>query len=136
MATGLSCVGRNPSTDSQRSPRLGPRCSGPGFAEAFEPTGDPLKRPSKEFDPDHPNIEDLKHRDHVATVPFSEEEATAEGFIESFADACRMASPYAKFLTTAVGASRTHPTGFRSQAKELRERAQSLLRLIGATRVR
>ncbi|MDE0580173.1 MAG: DUF2461 domain-containing protein [bacterium] len=74
-----------------------------GFAEEFELTGDSLKRPPKGFDPDHPNIEDLKRKDHVATVPFSEDEVTTAGFIESFADACRIASPYTEFLTTAVG---------------------------------
>ena len=75
----------------------------PGFADAFELTGDSLKRPPKGFDPDHPSIEDLKRKDHVATTPFSEEEATTTGFIQSFADACRTASPYTEFLTKAVG---------------------------------
>ncbi len=75
----------------------------PGFADAFELTGDSLKRPPKGFDPDHPSIEDLKRKDHVATTPFSEEEVTTAGFIQSFADACRTASPYTEFLTKAVG---------------------------------
>ena len=75
----------------------------PRFAENFELTGESLKRPPKGFDPEHPNIEDLKRKDHVATMPFSEEEATAAGFIELFADACHRASQYAEFLTTAVG---------------------------------
>ena len=30
-------------------------------------------------------------------------EATAPGFIDSFADACRTASPHMEFLTRAVG---------------------------------
>ena len=75
----------------------------PGFADAFELTGDSLKRPPKGFDPDHPSIEDLKRKDHIATIPLSEEEVTTPGFIELFANACRQASPYAKFLTKAVG---------------------------------
>ncbi len=74
-----------------------------GFAEEFELAGDSLKRPPKGFDPEHPHIADLKRKDHVATFPFSEDEATAAGFIESFADGCRSASPYMEFLTTAVG---------------------------------
>ena len=74
-----------------------------GFAEEFELTGDSLKRPPKGFDPEHPNIEHLKRKDHVATLQCSEEEVTTAGFIESFADACRKASPYAEFLTKAVG---------------------------------
>ena len=75
----------------------------PAFAEEFELGGDSLKRPPRGFDPDHPDIDDLKRKDHIAAVPFAEEETTAPGFIDEFADACRTASPYAKFLTTAVG---------------------------------
>ena len=77
----------------------------PGFAEEFKLTGDSLKRPPKGFDPGHPKIEDLKRKDHVATIPFSEEEVTTAGFIKSFTNACRMASRYAEFLTRAVGLS-------------------------------
>ena len=72
------------------------------FVEEFDLAGDSLKRPPKGFDPEHPRIEDLKRKDHVATCMFDEDEATAAGFIDSFADACRRASPYVEFLTTAV----------------------------------
>lgn len=75
----------------------------PGFAEEFELGGDSLKRPPKGFDPDHPDIENLKRKDHIAAVSFTEQEVTAPGFIDEFADACRSASPYAEFLTGAVG---------------------------------
>ena len=73
------------------------------FLDEFHLAGDSLKRPPKGFDPEHPLIEDLKRKDHVATCMFDEDEATAAGFIDSFADACRRASPYVQFLTTAVG---------------------------------
>ena len=75
----------------------------PAFLDAFELTGSSLKRPPKGFDPDHPCIEDLKRKDHIAACMFDEEEATSPGFLDDFADACRMASPYMEFLTTAVG---------------------------------
>ena len=75
----------------------------PGFAEEFDLEGDSLKRPPKGFDPDHPRIEDLKRKDHVATCTFDEDEVTQSGFIDDFADACRTASPYMEFLTHAVG---------------------------------
>ena len=75
----------------------------PGFVEAFDLAGDSLKRPPKGFDPEHPHIEDLKRKDHVATCTFDEGEATAAGFIDSFAYACRTASLYMEFLTRAVG---------------------------------
>ncbi len=73
------------------------------FVDEFDLAGDSLKRPPKGFDPEHPLIEDLKRKDHVATCMFDEDEATAAGFIDSFADACRTASPYMEFLTGAVG---------------------------------
>ena len=75
----------------------------PDFLEEFDLEGDSLKRPPKGFDPEHPRIEDLKRKDHVGTCRFDEEEVTQPGFIDSFADACRTASPYMEFLTQAVG---------------------------------
>lgn len=75
----------------------------PGFAEEFDLGGESLKRPPRGFNPDHPEIENLKRKDHIAAVSFSQQEVTSAGFIDSFADACRAASPYAQFLTTAVG---------------------------------
>ena len=75
----------------------------PAFLDAFELTGSSLKRPPKGFDADHPLIEDLKRKDHIAACVFDEPEATSPGFLDDFADACRMASPYMKFLTTATG---------------------------------
>ena len=73
------------------------------FVDEFDQAGDSLKRPPKGFDPEDPHIEDLKRKDHVATCMFSEEEATAAGFIDAVAEGCRKASPYMEFLTTAVG---------------------------------
>ncbi len=75
----------------------------PGFAEDFELGGDSLKRPPRGFDPDHPDIDDLKRKDHIAACSFTEQDVTAPGFIDSFADACRTASPYAEYLTKAIG---------------------------------
>ena len=39
----------------------------------------------------------------MATCRFDEDEATAPGFIDAFADACRTSGPYMEFLTNAVG---------------------------------
>ena len=75
----------------------------PAFLDAFELTGSSLKRPPKGFDADHPCIEDLKRKDHIAACMFDEEEATSPGFLDDFADACRTASPYMEFLATAAG---------------------------------
>ena len=75
----------------------------PAFLDAFELTGSSLKRPPKGFDADHRCVEDLKRKDHIGACVFDEEEATHPGFLDDFADACRLASPYMEFLTTAVG---------------------------------
>ncbi|MCY4101991.1 MAG: DUF2461 domain-containing protein [bacterium] len=75
----------------------------PGFVEEFDLEGESLKRPPKGFDPEHPLIEDLRRKDHVAMCMFDEDEATAPGFIDVFADACRTSGPYMEFLTRAVG---------------------------------
>lgn len=75
----------------------------PSFIESFQLQGDSLKRPPRGFDPDHPYTEDLKRKDHIATFDFDELDATSPEFIGEFTETCRMASPYMKFLTTAVG---------------------------------
>ena len=74
-----------------------------GFRSVFSLVGESLKRAPKGFDPDHPQIEDLRRKDHIAWVDFDEEEATSPGFLEEFADVCRQSVPYMGFLTTAVG---------------------------------
>jgi len=73
------------------------------FASTFELAGDSLKRPPKGYDPEHPLIEDLKRKDFIASTPFSEEDACNPDFIDRFAEACRTASPFIGFLTTAIG---------------------------------
>jgi len=73
------------------------------FTSTFELVGDSLKRPPKGYDPEHPLIEDLKRKDFIASTPFSEEDACNPDFIDRFAEACRTASPFIGFLTTAIG---------------------------------
>jgi len=73
------------------------------FSTTYELGGDSLKRAPKGYDPDHPLIEDLKRKDFIASTPFSEEDACAPDFVDRFAEACHTASPFVKFLTTAIG---------------------------------
>ena len=103
MAARLRDVGPDPQPHRIESPEVGARVKDPAFLDAFELTGSSLKRPTKGFDADHPCIEDLKRKDHIAVCMFDEEEATSPGFLDDFTDACRMASPYMEFLATAVG---------------------------------
>ena len=75
----------------------------PSFLDDFQLHGDSLKRPPRGFNADHPRIEDLKRKDHIATFVFDELDATSPEFMDDFTEACHMASPYMEFLTTAVG---------------------------------
>ena len=68
----------------------------------FSIGGDSLKRPPKGFDADHPYVEDLKRKDHIAWVDLDEDDAVSPGFLDEFADICRQAAPFVRFLTTAV----------------------------------
>lgn len=77
--------------------------SGPGFVSEFSIVGDSLKRFPKGFEADHPLIEDLKRKDHIAWVDFDEEDVVSPGFLEDFASVCQRAVPYMRFLTTALG---------------------------------
>lgn len=74
----------------------------PAFLSNFAIGGELLKRPPKGFDSNHPYIEDLKRKDHIASVEFDEEDVVSPEFLDNFASVCRQASPYMEFLTTAV----------------------------------
>jgi uncharacterized protein (TIGR02453 family) len=65
--------------------------------------GDALKRVPHGFDKNHPLAEDLKRRSFAAIERMSEDEATAPGFLERYANACRSMAPLMGFLSRAVG---------------------------------
>ena len=74
-----------------------------GFASSFTLEGDSLKRAPRGIDPAHPLIGYLKLKSFVAITPFTEEEVCSPDFIDTYADACRVAGPFTGFLTRAVG---------------------------------
>ncbi len=78
--------------------------SGKAFRARCTLGGDSLKRPPKGFDPDHPLLEDLKRKDFIAYVPFTEEQAVSAGFRKQVLEAFRAMKPFMAFLTRAVGA--------------------------------
>jgi len=67
--------------------------------------GDPLKRPPRGFDPEHPLIEDLKRTSFTVGVEFTERQACAPDFPVRFVGACRREVPLMRFLAKAVGLS-------------------------------
>lgn len=75
----------------------------PGFSEAYALGGDSLKRAPQGYDPDHPQIEDLKRKDFIASAALSEGKACAPDFPDRYARLCAKAAPFMKFLTEALG---------------------------------
>jgi uncharacterized protein (TIGR02453 family) len=65
--------------------------------------GDPLERPPRGYDPEHPFIEDLKRRSFTASTRFTQTEACAPNFVARFAKACREKAPLVEFLAQAAG---------------------------------
>ncbi|MGH8056908.1 MAG: DUF2461 domain-containing protein [Candidatus Entotheonellia bacterium] len=65
--------------------------------------GDVLKRPPQGYDPTHPFIEDLKRKDFVTAVSFTEAQVCGPRFLASYVAVCRAMSPLMEFLTKAVG---------------------------------
>jgi len=69
----------------------------------LELEGDSLTRPPRGFDPEHPFIEDIKRKDFVASVAFSDKQVCGASFMRDFAAACRTMLPLVEFTTRALG---------------------------------
>jgi uncharacterized protein (TIGR02453 family) len=67
--------------------------------------GDSLKKVPRGYDPEHPLAEDLKRKDFIAYIPFTEADACAKDFMKRFGAACTTMKPLLGFLSRAVGAS-------------------------------
>ena len=68
----------------------------------LEVQGARLTRPPKGFDPNHPLVEDLKLKDFVASVTFTDKQICNPRFILDFAATCRKMSPLVRFLATSL----------------------------------
>lgn len=73
------------------------------FNSMYSLEGESLKRAPKGIDPEHPLIDHLKLKSFAATTSFTQEEACSPDFMDTYADACKVASPFSEFLTTSVG---------------------------------
>ena len=69
----------------------------------LELEGDRLSRPPRGFDCQHAFIEDLKMKDFVVAVPFTDDQICGSKFLRDFTSACRKMSPLAEFTTNALG---------------------------------
>jgi uncharacterized protein (TIGR02453 family) len=69
----------------------------------LELEGDSLRRPPRGFDPNHCFIEDIKRKDFVASVGFSEAQVCGLKFMRDFFAACREMLPLVLFTTRSLG---------------------------------
>ncbi len=65
--------------------------------------GDPLKRPPKGYDPDHPLIEVLKNRSFGLWAHFDEKDATEPDFLERYHATCLKAKAMIAFICRSLG---------------------------------
>jgi uncharacterized protein (TIGR02453 family) len=69
----------------------------------LELEGDSLTRPPRGYDPNHPFIEDIKRKDFVASVAFTDKQVCGPAFMRDFAAACRAMLPLVEFTTKGLG---------------------------------
>ena len=69
----------------------------------LELEGDALSRPPRGYPADHPLVEDLKRKDFLASVEFSEKQVCGPKFMAEFLAGCRKLSPLVAFLSQALG---------------------------------
>ena len=65
--------------------------------------GEMLSRPPRGYRADHPMIEDLKRKDFIASVEFSEKQVCGPKFMTDVVAGCRTLAPLAGFLCRSVG---------------------------------
>jgi len=65
--------------------------------------GEVLSRPPRGFAADHPLIGDLKRKDFIGLVEFSEVQVCGPKFMKDFTKACQQISPLVEFLSQALG---------------------------------
>jgi uncharacterized protein (TIGR02453 family) len=78
---------------------------GKRFTDAYQLSGDTLKRPPTGYDRDHPLVDDLKRKDFIGVAPLSDKAVTSDDLLPSLAGTCRHAEPFVHFLCDAVGVS-------------------------------
>lgn len=72
------------------------------FKEHFELAGDSLKRPPRDFDPNHQLISDLKRKDHIAVCELSESDMKMPELVDITIDRIKRSMPYMRFLCDAL----------------------------------
>jgi uncharacterized protein (TIGR02453 family) len=65
--------------------------------------GDTLSRPPRGYRADHPMIQDLKRKDFIASIEFTDKQVCGEKFMNEVVAGCRQLRPLVGFLCGAVG---------------------------------
>jgi len=73
------------------------------FNEHFELQGDSLVRAPKGFDPEHPMIDDLRRKDHIAVTSVPVGSLSDAALVDLVSDRFEAVAPYVRFLCDAVG---------------------------------
>ena len=73
------------------------------FRKTFKMEGESLAKVPKQYDPQHPFAEDLKRKDFIAVMSFSEKQACARDFIDRVDRHSLAAAPFLGFIIKAVG---------------------------------
>ena len=72
------------------------------FRAQFELSGESLKRPPRDFDPEHPLIDDLKRKDFIAVKALKQSDVTQPDFATDFVKLCSQGAPLMRFLCKAL----------------------------------
>jgi uncharacterized protein (TIGR02453 family) len=65
--------------------------------------GESLKRPPPGYDPNHPQMQDLRRKDFVASRRFRDNEVASAGFLDNFVKGCESMVPLNRFLAESMG---------------------------------
>jgi uncharacterized protein (TIGR02453 family) len=72
------------------------------FREYFALGGDSLARPPRGVSTDHPAVEDLKRKDHIASTPLSVRDLSSAKLLDLLSDRYSRTKPYMRFLCDAI----------------------------------
>ncbi|QEG35068.1 DUF2461 domain-containing protein [Bythopirellula goksoeyrii] len=73
------------------------------FRAQFELGGESLKRPPRGYEADHPLLEDLKRKDHIALCSWDHEDLLQPTIVQDMIAVFRTTKPYMAFLCKAIG---------------------------------
>jgi uncharacterized protein (TIGR02453 family) len=65
--------------------------------------GDKLSRPPRGYRADHPMVEDLKRKDFIASIDFTDKQVASDKFMNDIVAGCKKLKPLVGFLSQAVG---------------------------------